>query len=352
MRLIVGFAAGGAPDIVARVLGQWLSERLAQPFIIENRTGAGGSIATEAVAHAPPDGHALLFVTSANTINMTLDGGLNFMRDIVPVASISREPIVMAVNPSFPASTVPAFIGHAKSSPGRLSMGSPGTGTSPHMAGELFKFMTGTDLVHVPYRGSPPALTDLIGGRLQVMFSPLPPSIEYIRTGKLRALAVTTAARSGALPDIPTVGDFVPGYEASAFYGIGAPDQHARRDRRPAQPGDQCGPGRSRAEGAACRPRLLGPDRLACGLRQARCRGNREVGQGREALRSQARLIRGPRAHFTRVRRQVSRCRRRLRNGSENAAAGGIAKRRITNIDDRPSSFFAAGKRIERRSQN
>jgi tripartite-type tricarboxylate transporter receptor subunit TctC len=223
VRLIVGFAAGGAPDIVARLLGQWLSARLGAPFIIENRSGAGGSVATEAVAHAPPDGHALLFVTSANTINMTLDGSLNFIRDIVPVASISREPIVMAVNPSFPATTVPEFISHAKSNPGRLSMGSPGTGTSPHMAGELFKFMTGIDLVHVPYRGSPPALIDLIGGRLQVMFSPLPPSIEYIRTGKLRALAVTTAARSGALPDIPTVGDFVPGYEASAFYGIGAP---------------------------------------------------------------------------------------------------------------------------------
>jgi tripartite-type tricarboxylate transporter receptor subunit TctC len=223
VRLIVGFAAGGAPDIVARLLGQWLSARLGAPVIIENRSGAGGSVATEAVAHAPPDGHALLFVTSANTINMTLDGSLNFIRDIVPVASISREPIVMAVNPPFPATTVPEFISHAKSNPGRLSMGSPGTGTSPHMAGELFNFMTGIDLVHVPYRGSPPALIDLIGGRLQVMFSPLPPSIEYIRTGKLRALAVTTAARSGALPDIPTVGDFVPGYEASAFYGIGAP---------------------------------------------------------------------------------------------------------------------------------
>ena len=277
VRLIVGFAAGGAPDIVARLLGQWLSERLGQPFIIENRTGAGGSIATEAVAHAPADGHALLFVTSANTINMTLDGSLNFIRDIVPVASISREPIVMAVNPSFPARTVPEFISHAKSNPGRLSMGSPGTGTSPHMAGELFKFLTGIDLVHVPYRGSPPALTDLIGGRLQVMFSPLPPSIAYIRTGKLRALAVTTATRSSALPDIPTVGDFVPGYEASAFYGIGAPKN------TPAEIIDRLNKEINAAladrelEGAAGRPRLLGLARLACGLRQARCRGNREM---------------------------------------------------------------------------
>jgi tripartite-type tricarboxylate transporter receptor subunit TctC len=223
VRLIVGFASGGAPDIVARLLGQWLSERLGQPFIIENRTGAGGSIATEAVAHASPDGYSLLFITSANTINLTLNGGLNFMRDIAPVASISREPIVMAVNPSFPASTFPEFIGQARANPGRLSMGSPGTGTSPHMAGELLELMAGIDLVHVPYRGSPPALTDLLAGRLQVMFSPVPPSLEYIRTGKLRALAVTTAARSGALPDVPTVGDFIPGYEASACYGIGAP---------------------------------------------------------------------------------------------------------------------------------
>jgi tripartite-type tricarboxylate transporter receptor subunit TctC len=223
VRLIVGFAAGGAPDIVARLLGRWLSERLGQPFIVENRTGAGGSIATEAVAHAPPDGYSLLFVTSANAINLTLDGGLNFIRDISPVASISREPIVMAVNPSFPAGTLPEFIGRTKANPGRLSMGSPGTGTSPHMAGELLKFMAGIDLVHVPYRGSPPALADLLAGRLQVMFSPVPPSLEYIRSGKLRALAVTTAARSDALPDVPTVDDFVPGYEASAFYGIGAP---------------------------------------------------------------------------------------------------------------------------------
>jgi tripartite-type tricarboxylate transporter receptor subunit TctC len=223
VHLVVGFAPGGAPDIVARLLAQWLSERLGSPFMVENRTGAGGSIATETVAHAAPDGYSLLFVTSANTINLTLDGDLNFIRDIVPVASISREPIVMVVNPSFPASTVPEFISHAKANPGQLSMGSPGTGTSPHMAGELLKFMAGIDLVHVPYRGSPPALSDLLGGRLHVMFSPLPPSIAYIRTGKLRALAVTTAARSDALPDIPTVGDFVPGYEASAFYGIGAP---------------------------------------------------------------------------------------------------------------------------------
>jgi tripartite-type tricarboxylate transporter receptor subunit TctC len=225
VRLIVGFAAGGAPDILARLLGQWLSERLSQPFVVENRPGAGSNIATEDVVNAPADGYTLLLASLGNAVNATLYEKLkyNFIRDVAPVASISREPLCMEVNPSFPAQTVPEFIAYAKANPGKLSMASPGVGTSPHMAGELFAFMAGIKMVHVPYRGSPAALTDLLGGQVQFMFAPLPSSIEYVRTGKLRALAVTTATPSNALPGIPTVGDFLPGYEASAFYGIVAP---------------------------------------------------------------------------------------------------------------------------------
>jgi tripartite-type tricarboxylate transporter receptor subunit TctC len=225
VRLIVGFVAGGAPDILARLLGQWLSERLGQPFVVENRPGAGSNIATETVVNAPADGYTLLLASPANAVNATLYAKLNynFIRDIAPVASISREALGMEVNPSFPAKTVPEFITLAKANPGKLSMASPGVGTSPHMAGELFMSMAGVDMVHVPYRGSPPALTDLIGGQVQVMFSPMPSSIEYVRAGKLRALAVTAATRSKALPDIPTVGEFVPGYEASTWFGVGAP---------------------------------------------------------------------------------------------------------------------------------
>jgi len=225
VRLIVGFTAGGAPDILARLLGQWLSDRLGQPFIVENRPGAGSNIATEAVINAPADGYTLLLASLANTVNVTLYEKLNynFIRDIAPVASISRDPFCMEVNPSFPAQTVPEFIAYAKANPGRINYASAGNGTTPHMAGELFKIMVGIDMVHVPYRGSPPALTDLLGGQVQVMFAPLPSSIEYVKAGKLHALAMTTAVRSDALPEIPTVGEFVPGYEASAFYGIGAP---------------------------------------------------------------------------------------------------------------------------------
>ena len=219
------FAPGGGADIIARLIGQWLSERLGQPFIIENRPGAGSNIATEAVVHAPADGYTLLLVSPANAINATLYDKLNFnfIRDIAPVAGIIRVPNVMVVNPSVPAKTVPEFIAYAKANPGKLNMASAGIGTAPHVAGELFKMMAGVDMVHVPYRGDGPALTDLIGGQVQVMFAAMPSSIEYIRAGKLRALAVTTATRSEALPDIPTVGDFVPGYEASGWYGIGAP---------------------------------------------------------------------------------------------------------------------------------
>src|SRR5580658_3293672 len=225
LRIVVGFAAGGAPDILARLLGQWLSERLGQPVVVENRTGAGGNIATEAVVQAAADGHTLLLTSVGNAVNATLYDKLNynFLRDIAPVAGISREPLAMEVHPSFPAKTVAEFIAYAKANPGKINYGSAGVGSSLHMAGELFKLLAGVDLVHVPYRGSPPALNDLLAGQLQLMFSPLPPSLGYVKSGKLRALAVTSAARSTVLPDVPVIGDFVPGYEASAWYGIGAP---------------------------------------------------------------------------------------------------------------------------------
>jgi tripartite-type tricarboxylate transporter receptor subunit TctC len=225
VRWIVGFTPGGATDIIARLVGQLLSEQLGQSFVIENRPGAGSNIATEAVVRAPADGYTLLLVSPANAVNATLYEKLNynFIRDIAPVASISREPDVMVVNPSVPAKTVPEFMAYAKANPGKINMASSGNGTSVHVAGELFKMMTGINMAHVPYRGAAPAVTDLIGGQVQVMFASMPSSIEYIRAGKLRALAVTTAMRSAALPDIPTVGDFVPGYEASSVFGIGAP---------------------------------------------------------------------------------------------------------------------------------
>ena len=225
VRIIVGVAAGGTLDILARVMGQWLSERLGQPFIIENRPGASTNIATEAVVRAPANGYTLLSVSPSNAINATLYEKLNFtfIGDIAPVAGIIRAANVMVVHPSVPAKTVPEFIAYAKANPGKLNMSSGGNGTSQHVAGELFKMMTGVDLVHVPYRGAAPALTDLLGGQAQVMFPGMPGSIEYIRAGQLRALAVTTETRSEALPDIPTVSDFVPGYESSQWFGVGAP---------------------------------------------------------------------------------------------------------------------------------
>jgi tripartite-type tricarboxylate transporter receptor subunit TctC len=225
VRIIVGFPAGGGTDVTARLMGQWLSERLGQPFIIENRVGANGNIATEAVVRAAPDGYTLLMVLATTTINATLYDKLNFnfIRDIAPVASIMRTPQVIDVNPSIPVRTVPEFIAFAKANPGKLNMGSGGIGGPQHVSGELFKMMTGINLVHVPYRGGAPAVTDLVGGQVQVMFDVLTESIGYIRAGRLRPLAVTTAVRSEALPDLPTVGDFLPGYEASAWFGIGAP---------------------------------------------------------------------------------------------------------------------------------
>jgi len=225
VRIVVGYAAGGGTDIVARLMGQWLSERLGQQFVIENRTGAATNIGTEAVARAPADGYTLLLVHTANAINATLYEKLsfNFIRDITPVAGIIRVPSVMVVNPSLPAKTVPEFIAYAKANPGKINMGSGGAGGPDHMSGELFKTMTGVNMIHVPYRGLSPALSDLLGGQVQVIFSSLPAAIEYIRAGKLRALAVTTATRFEGAPDIPTVGDVLPGYEASQWYGVGAP---------------------------------------------------------------------------------------------------------------------------------
>ena len=225
VRMLVGFAAGGAPDIAARLIAQWLSERLGQQFVVENRPGAGGNIATEAVVDAPADGYTLLMAGLQNAVNTTLYQKLkfDFARDMAPVAGVSHENYGMEVHPSFPAKTVPEFIAYAKANPGKLNMASPGNGTGPHMAGELFKIMAGVDMVHVPYRGSPPALTDLLAGQVQLMFSPLSSSIEYVRAGKLRGLAVTSATRSDVLPDLPTVGEYVAGYQATGWFGVCVP---------------------------------------------------------------------------------------------------------------------------------
>jgi tripartite-type tricarboxylate transporter receptor subunit TctC len=225
VRIVVGYPAGGGVDIVARLMSQWLSERLGQQFVIENRPGAASNIGTETVVRAPPDGYTLLAFDASSTINATLYERLNFdfIRDIAPVAGIIRSPLVMAVNPSVPAKSGPEFVAYAKANPGKISMASGGNGSPPHLCGELFMMTAGVSMVHVPYRGMAPALTDLLAGQVQVMFATMPSSIEYIRGGRLRALGVTTATRSEALPDIPTVGDFVPGYEASTWYGVGAP---------------------------------------------------------------------------------------------------------------------------------
>ena len=225
VRLIVPAPAGGGYDLAARLISQVLSERLGQQFVIENRPGGGSKIGTEAVVRAPADGYTLLLVANTAAINATRYDKLNynFIRDIAPVASIIRAPYVMAVNPTVPAKTVPEFVAYAKANPGKISMASTGIGSGTHIAGELFKMMTGINMLHVPYRGGIPALTDLLGGEVQVLFVTPVSSIEHIKTGRLRALAVTTATRSDALPDVPTVGEFVPGYEASAWFGVGAP---------------------------------------------------------------------------------------------------------------------------------
>jgi tripartite-type tricarboxylate transporter receptor subunit TctC len=231
VRLIVGFTAGGIADVFGRLMGQWLSGRFGKPFVIENRTGAAGNLATEAVVKAAPDGYTLLLISNANTINTTLyeNLGFNFVTDIAPVATLWRDgKSVVVVNPLFPAKTLPEFIAYARANPGKINMGSGGRGSPPHLYGELFKMMAGIDLVHVPYRGQPQVLTDLLAGQVQVTFDPLANSLGHIQTNRLRALAVTTAKRVTALPDIPTVGEFVTGYEASGWQGIGAPKNTPR----------------------------------------------------------------------------------------------------------------------------
>jgi tripartite-type tricarboxylate transporter receptor subunit TctC len=227
VRIVVPAAAGGIPDIAARLIGQWLSERLGQPFIVENRPGGGGNIGTEVIVKASPDGHMLLLVVPNNAFNATLYEKLNynFIRDIAPVSPILDTPEVMMVHPSVPARTVLELIAYAKSNPGKLNMASPGNGTGPHLSGELFKMMTGIDMVHVPYRGGVPAMTDLIGGQVQVLFIAPAVAIEHIRAGKVHALAVTTASRSDVLPDVPPVAEFVPGYASGGWFGIGAPKE-------------------------------------------------------------------------------------------------------------------------------
>jgi tripartite-type tricarboxylate transporter receptor subunit TctC len=225
VRIVAAFAAGGGVDITARLIGQWLSDRLGQPFVVENRPGAGGNIGTEAVVNAPPDGHTLLLATVPNAVNATLYEKLNFnfIRDIAPVAGIIRVPMVILLHPSVPAKTVPEFIAYAKANPGRVNMASAGTGSAPHMAGELFNFMAGVNMVHVPYRGQGPALSDLLGGQVQVYFATTPGTSDFVRTGKLRALAVTTPTRAEVFAELPRAGDFVRGYEASQWYGMAAP---------------------------------------------------------------------------------------------------------------------------------
>ena len=225
VRIVAGFAAGGGVDITARLIGQWLADKLGQSFVVENRTGAGGNIGTESVVNAAPDGYTLLLSTVPNAVNASLFDKLkfDFIRDTTPVAGIIRVPMVILLHPSVPVKTVPELIAYAKANPGKVNMASAGNGSAPHMAGEMFKMMAGVDLVHVSYRGQGPALTDLLGGQVQVLFATAPGTTDYITTGKLRALAVTSATRAELLPELPTVGDFVPGYEATQWYGMSAP---------------------------------------------------------------------------------------------------------------------------------
>src|SRR5262245_38376709 len=281
VRVIVPVAAGGGSDIIARLMGQWLSERLGQPFVIENRPGGALNIGTEAVVKASPDGYTLLLATTTNTINATLYDKLNFnfIRDIAPVATISRYTWVMVVHPSFPAKTVPEFIAYAKANPRKINIASGGIGSASHVSGELFRMMTGVNLVHVPYRGQAPALADLLAAQVQVMFPAISSTIEYVRSGKLRALAVTTATRLDELPHIPTVAEFVPGLRGERLERLWFTQKHADRSHRQAQQGDQYRACRSENQGAACRPRDYTVCWLACRLRETHFRRNREVGQ-------------------------------------------------------------------------
>jgi tripartite-type tricarboxylate transporter receptor subunit TctC len=304
VRIIVSAPPGGVTDIIARLIGQRLAERLGQPFIVENRPGGGTNIGTEAVVRSPPDGFTLLVCASPNAIKATLYDKLkfNFLRDVAPVAGLVRYPWVMEVNSLIPVKTVSEFIAYANSQPGKINMASAGIGLGSHVAGELFKFMTGIKMIHVPYRGDAPALTDLLGGQVQVYFGSVPSSIEYIKTGKLRALAVTTATRSEALPAVPTVGESLPGYEASAWLGIGVPRNTPRRNHRHAQQRDQCGSWQYGDPGSVRRPGRDRVSNLAWRVRQVhRCR-HREMGQGGQVRGHQGGLIvaRPPRASATR----------------------------------------------------
>ena len=293
IRLIIGYTPGGSADITARLTGQWLSERLGQSVIVESRPGGGTNIATEAVVRAPPDGYTLLLVAPANAINATLYDKLNFdfLRDIAPVSGIIRFPNVVDVNPSLPIKSIPELIAYAKTNPGKLNMASSGNGSTIHMSGELFKMMAGINMVHVPYRGGAPALTDLIAGQVHVMFDNIPTSAEHVRSGRLRGLAVTGTARSHVLPELPTVADFLPGYEASAWYGLGAPQEYVRRGHRQAQRRGERDPRRSGVAGAFRRARRLAAARLARRLWQAARRRDRKVGQGGEVRGRQAGLM-------------------------------------------------------------
>ena len=286
VRWVVGYPPGGATDILARLIGQRLSEGLGQQFIIENKPGAGNNVGTEAVVNADPDGYTVLLVNPANGINASFYAKLNFnfIRDIAPVAGLARVPNVMIVPNDFPAKTVAEFIAYAKANPGKVNMASSGNGTSIHLSGELFKAMTGVEMLHVPYRGSAPAITDLLSGRVQVMFDNMPSAISHIRAGTLRAVAVTTEKRSPELADVPTVGDTVKGYEASAWFGMGAPAKTPKPIRQ-AQQGDQCDPGRARDEEEDRGHGRRRACRHAGGFRQDHRLRNRQVGEGGQVRR-------------------------------------------------------------------
>ena len=290
VRIIVSAPPGGAIDILARLIGQWLSERFSQPVIVETKPGGGTNIGTEFVVRAPSDGYTLLLVAPPSAINATLYEHLNFdfIRDIAPVAGIIRVPNIMLVSPSVAANSVPEFIAYAKANPGKVNFASAGNGTSPHMAGELFKMMTGVDMVHVAYRGEAPALTDLLGGQVQVMFASATASIEHVRAGKLKALAVSTANRFDTLPDLPTVGSYVPGYETNAFFGSWCAEGHAHRGDRQAQQGNQRGSRRPEGKGAACQPGRNRAGGFTRRLREAYRGRDREVGQGGQVCWHQA----------------------------------------------------------------
>jgi tripartite-type tricarboxylate transporter receptor subunit TctC len=295
VKLIVSYPAGGATDILARLIGQWLSERLGQQFIIDNRAGGGNNIGTEAAINSPPDGYTLFLVNPANTINATLYKKLpfNFIRDMAPVAGIIRNPNVMVVNPAVPAKTVAEFIAYAKANPGKINMASSGTGTSIHLSGELFKALTGIEMLHVPYRGSAPAITDLLGGQVQVLFDNLPSAIQHIRSGGLRPLGVTTAARLDVLPDVPAIGEIVTGYEASGIFGLAAPRGTPKEIIDLLNKEVKCGAARPGGESALDRTRRDSASDHARGIRQNHRRGNREVGEGGEVLGRQRRLATG-----------------------------------------------------------